>query len=118
MSTKFYCNSPLCMHAEKGPFILELCHEAVMDGNNLATVFCHRCGNPLKQLPSDTQKGNRFHRFYCHSSECSGNENGLFFIDLPGEAIMDQNNIATVFCPKCGKEMRSFGQESCVAINF
>ena len=109
MSTKFYCNSEICGHAEKGPFVLELAQETVMDGNNLAT---------MKQLPSDPQKSINNNRFYCHSDACNSNNNRLFFIDLPGEAIMDNNNMATIFCPKCGKEMKPFDQEPSKAVNF
>ena len=39
MSTRFYCNSESCTHGDKGPFVLELAQEAVMDGNNMATSF-------------------------------------------------------------------------------
>lgn len=118
MSTKFYCNSDICTHADKGPFVLELAQGAVMDGNNLATIFCPRCGKPMKQLPSDPQKNANNHRFYCHSNACSTNEDGPFYIDLNGEAIMDKNNLATIFCPKCGREMKPFGQELSAAVNF
>lgn len=118
MFTKFFCNSESCTHADKGPFVLELSQEAVMDGNNMATIFCPRCGKPMKQLPQNPQKDENHHRFYCHNEPCSSNGNDLFFIDLPGEAIMDKNNIATIFCPKCGKEMNSFGQESNEVVNY
>ena len=118
MSTKFYCNSEICTHADKGPFVLELPQESVMDGNNLATIFCLRCSKPMKQLPSNSQKSTDNHRFYCHSDACSNIKKGLFFIDLPGEAIMDKNNMATIFCPKCGKEMKPFSQEPSTAVNF
>lgn len=118
MSTKFYCNSEICTHADKGPFVLELSQESVMDGNNLATIFCPRCSKPMKPLPSDSQKSTSNHRFYCHSDACSHNKNGLFFIDLPGEAILDRNNMATIYCPKCGKEMKPFNQEPSAAVNF
>jgi len=120
MSTKFYCNSEICAHADKGPFVLELAQESVMDGNNLATIFCPRCSKPMRQLPSDPQKSANNHRFYCHSDACNNNNNNnrLFFIDLPGEAIMDRNNMATIFCPKCGKEMKPFDQEPSTAVNF
>jgi hypothetical protein len=33
-------------------------------------------------------------------------EKAFFYIDLPGEAVMDTDNLATIFCPKCGKEMK------------
>ena len=111
MSTKFYCNNDTCIHGDKGPFVLELAQEAVMDGNNLATIFCPKCGKPMKELPTDPQTGALENRFYCQNSACSGNREGLFFIDLPGEAIMDNNNLATIFCPKCGKEMRQLSKE-------
>lgn len=117
MSTKFYCNSEICTHADKGPFVLELAQEAVMDGNNLATIFCPRCGKPMQELPSEREKRSSCYRFYCQSKACGSVGNGPFFIDLPGEAVMDKNNLATIFCPKCGKEMKSFGQEAGLAIN-
>ncbi|BBO84769.1 hypothetical protein DSCO28_53350 [Desulfosarcina ovata subsp. sediminis] len=108
MSTKFYCNSDHCTDADKGPFVFELPQEAVMDGNNLATIFCPRCGKPMRQFPADTQKAGSSHRFYCHSDACRNDNNGLFFIDLPEEAILDDHNLATIFCPKCGKAMKPF----------
>jgi NADH pyrophosphatase NudC (nudix superfamily) len=117
MTTKFYCNSDRCTHGDKGPFILELAQEAVMDGNNMATIFCPRCGKPMKQLPPDSQENTGDQRFYCHSEACSSHEKGLFFIDLPAEAIMDKNNLAAIFCPKCGKEMKPFAQKP-AAVNF
>lgn len=118
MTTKFFCNSDRCLHADKGPFVLELAQEAVMDGNNMATIFCPKCGNPMKPLPLYPQNHADSHRFYCHSEACSGKRDDLFFIDLPEEAIMDKNNIATIFCPKCGKEMSSFGPGSSNAVNY
>ena len=118
MSTKFYCNSENCAHADKGPFVLEMAQEAVMDGNNMATIFCPRCDKPMKRLRSDPQKSLNNHRFYCHSDACSSDKKGLFYIDLQGEAIMDKNNMATIFCPKCGGEMKPFGQDSNTAVNF
>lgn len=111
MSTKFYCTNDICVHADKGPFVLELAQEAVMDGNNLATIFCPKCGNPMKKLPNDPQIDTDKNRFFCHNDACSKGQDRLFFIDLPGEAIMDKNNIATIFCPKCGKEMTPLHQE-------
>jgi hypothetical protein len=118
MSTKFYCNNEKCTHADKGPFVLELAQESVMDGNNLATIFCPRCSKPMKPLPTDAPKSENNNRFYCHSDACNSNQKGLFFIDLPGEAIMDKNNLATIFCPKCGKEMKPFSQKPSSAVNF
>lgn len=116
-STKFYCNSDACTHADKGPFVLELAQEAVMDGNNLATIFCPRCGKPMRPLPPGPQKASSHHRFYCHNDACCGDDKEIFFIDLPGEAVMDNNNLATIFCPKCGKEMKPFNQAPGKAIN-
>jgi NMD protein affecting ribosome stability and mRNA decay len=31
---------------------------------------------------------------------------------------MDNNNMATIFCPKCGKEMKPFDREPSKAVNF
>ncbi|PID40566.1 MAG: hypothetical protein CR984_02560 [Proteobacteria bacterium] len=111
MTTKFYCNSEDCIHTDKGPFVLELAQEAVMDGNNMATIFCPRCGKTMKPLPTDSEKPAN-NRFYCYTESCGSPENGLFFIDLPGEAVMDKNNMATIFCPKCGKTMKPLDSDS------
>jgi endogenous inhibitor of DNA gyrase (YacG/DUF329 family) len=118
MSTKFYCNNERCHHVDKGPFVLELSQEAVMDGNNMATIFCPRCGKPMKQLPLETKLNDDSHRFYCHNEMCSNQGGDLFYIDLPGGAILDKNNMATIFCPKCGKEMTSFDHEPTVVVNY
>ena len=118
MSTKFYCNSETCASAGNGPSVLELAQEAVMDGNNLATIFCPRCSKPMKQLPPDQQASANSQRFYCHNETCSIHCKGIFYIDLPGEAIMDTNNMAAIFCPKCNKEMKPFAHASCPVSNF
>jgi NADH pyrophosphatase NudC (nudix superfamily) len=118
MSTRFYCNSESCIHGDKGPFVLELAQEAVMDGNNMATIFCPRCGKPMKPLPPELQGAPRTHRFYCTSETCGGNGDNPFFIDLPEEAIMDDHNMATVFCPKCGKEMSPVDQTANGVVNY
>ena len=117
MATKFYCNSEDCTHADNGPFVLELPQEAVMDGNNLATIFCPRCGKPMRPLPSDPQEKSSNQRFYCQNEGCSNSDSTLFFIDLPAEAIMDNNNLATIFCPKCGREMKSLAYDTAAAVN-
>ena len=118
MTTKFYCSNDICTGADKGPFVLELAQESVMDGNNLATIFCPNCSKEMKPLPPDSKEDSGNHRFYCHSDACSSHEKGLFFLDLPGEAIMDKNNMAAIFCPKCGKEMKPFAQGPATAVNF
>ncbi len=111
MPTKFYCNNKQCTDSGQGPFVVEMAAEAVMDGNNLATVFCQRCGKPMQKLPSDSGHSPSHRRFFCHNGACGSVENGPFFIDLPNEAIMDSQNLATVFCPKCGKEMKPFDKK-------
>ncbi|BBO75477.1 hypothetical protein DSCW_28940 [Desulfosarcina widdelii] len=118
MSTRFYCNSESCTHGDKGPFVLELAQEAVMDGNNMATIFCPRCGKPMKQLPPAPEDTIQTHRFYCYNEICSGTGEDPFFIDLPEEAIMDNHNMAAIFCPKCGKEMSPLGQSVNGAVNY
>ena len=112
MSTKFYCNNEQCPHSDQGPFVLELASEAVMDGNNLATIFCERCGKPMQRLPANSKQSPSHHRFYCHNKACGSLNKGPFFIDLPSEAIMDNNNLATIFCPKCGKAMKAFNKQA------
>jgi hypothetical protein len=118
MSIKFYCDNEICTHTDIGPVGFELAQEAVMDENNLAIVFCPRCGNPMKPLPSERGKRAGNYRFYCHSDSCGNAEGGPFFVDIRSEAIMDNNNFAAIFCPKCGKEMKSFGQDPGVELTI
>ncbi len=106
MLNRFFCNSNACNQSGNGPFILELAQEAVMDGNNLATIFCPRCDKEMKPLPTDTASA-ASNRFYCYNDACSDPDKGVFHIDLPGEAVMDKHNLAAIFCPKCGGEMKA-----------
>jgi uncharacterized C2H2 Zn-finger protein len=108
MTTKFYCGSDGCTHADNGPFVLELPQEAVMDGNNMATIFCPRCAKPMRPLPAASEKAPNHHRFFCDNHGCNRNGKEPFCIDLPEEAVMDKNNLATIFCPRCGKAMKPF----------
>ena len=118
MSTKFYCNSETCASAGDGPSVLELAEGAVMDGNNLATIFCPRCGKSMKQLPPDQRESENSQRFYCHNEACSIHCKAIFYIYLPYYSIIYTNNISSIFCPKCNKEMKPFAHESCPVISF
>ena len=118
MTTKYYCNNDDCTHPDRGPFVLELPQEAVMDGNNMATIFCPLCSKPMRPLPAASEAAVNHRRFYCHNECCSGTDKELFFIDLPDEAVMDNNNMATIFCPKCGKEMKPFDHSVGEASNY
>ena len=79
MSTKFYCNSEICSHADKGPFVLELAQESVMDGNNkdslffidlpgeaimdknnMATIFCPKCAKEMKPFDQEASTAVNF----------------------------------------------------------
>jgi len=68
-------------------------------------------------MGSDPQQSAN-NRFYCYTESCGSPEKGLFFIDLPGEAVMDKNNLATIFCPKCGKTMKPLDPDSGDAVNL
>jgi hypothetical protein len=40
-------------------------------------------------------------KFICTNPDCSYTEFGPFEIELRTESYMDENNIATLFCPHC-----------------
>jgi hypothetical protein len=44
-------------------------------------------------------------KYVCAEETCSYEGEGEYTIDLNGEACMDANNIASVFCPYCNSTM-------------
>ena len=50
MKIKLLCRDDDKCPADKKPFMLEIEEEAVMDLNNIATVFCPYCNRTMKPL--------------------------------------------------------------------
>jgi hypothetical protein len=48
MNIKFHCRNDEHCSAETKPFTIEISAEAVMDENNMASVFCPHCNRTLK----------------------------------------------------------------------
>jgi hypothetical protein len=48
MKIKLICRDDENCPAEITPFMMEIDEEAVMDGNNIATVFCPHCKRTMK----------------------------------------------------------------------
>ncbi len=66
------------------------------DGNSLPTVY----------------------RFFCTNKACTEKLGGVFQIEIPFEAIMDEKNMAMPFCRKCGKPMShhsAIAHDACAA---
>jgi hypothetical protein len=40
--------------------------------------------------------------YACHNKACAEKEGAIFLLEIPLEAIMDERNVATLFCHKCG----------------
>jgi len=40
--------------------------------------------------------------FACPEKECGFSEVGPYVLDIPQEACVDEQNVATPFCPHCG----------------
>lgn len=45
------------------------------------------------------------YKYACKDKDCAEKEGAVFRLEIPSEAILDDNNIATIFCPKCGAEL-------------
>ena len=41
----------------------------------------------------------------CKNKNCNFSGTEDYVVCLPSEAVMDENNIATVFCPHCNREL-------------
>jgi hypothetical protein len=48
MKIKLICRDDEKCPAEKTPFMMEIDEESIMDGNNIATVFCPHCNRTMK----------------------------------------------------------------------
>jgi hypothetical protein len=48
MKLKLLCRDDEKCPAEIKPYMIEIDEEAVMDGNNIATVFCPHCNREMK----------------------------------------------------------------------
>ncbi len=45
------------------------------------------------------------YQFICTDSVCAEKEGGVFQMEVPFEAIMDEKNMAMTFCRRCGKPL-------------
>ena len=43
--------------------------------------------------------------FYCPEKNCPSSGIERYVLRLPDEAYMDEQNLATVFCPHCGRTL-------------
>ncbi len=46
-----------------------------------------------------------FYAYVCKDKTCAEKESSVFRLEIPSEAVMDDHNIATIFCRKCGAEL-------------
>lgn len=45
-------------------------------------------------------------KFQCTNGFCCENSNKEHLFVLPAEMVMDEKNIAVIFCPKCKRELK------------
>lgn len=43
--------------------------------------------------------------YTCKDKTCAEKEGAVFRLDIPSEAVMDDQNIAMIFCHKCRAEL-------------
>ena len=64
---------------------------------------------PAEQKTDELEKDKEdkmVYRYTCKDITCAEKEGAAFLLDIPLEAVMDDNNMATIFCHKCGAELR------------
>jgi len=47
MNYQYVCPNKICVEKEGLAFQLEFPPESIIDDNNIATLFCHKCGESL-----------------------------------------------------------------------
>ena len=53
-------------------------------------------------------------KFLCPEQECEYDGTGVYELTIPQEVCVDEQNIATPFCPHCGKTLvRSESSAGC-----
>ena len=53
-------------------------------------------------------------KFLCPEQECEYDGTGVYELTIPQEVCVDEQNIATPFCPHCGKTLvRSESSAEC-----
>lgn len=43
--------------------------------------------------------------YTCKNKICAEREGTVFRLEIPSEAVLDDHNLATIFCRKCGKAL-------------
>jgi hypothetical protein len=65
--------------------------------------FCAKYGTNFFEKDKEDKM---VYRYTCKDKTCAEKEGAAFRLDIPLEAVMDDNNMATIFCHKCGAELR------------
>ena len=51
-------------------------------------------------------------KFYCSKKECAKKESETYILELPEEAVMDDSNVAHIFCPRCKSVLTRINPDS------
>ena len=78
--------------------------------NQAGVFFC----NGERQMIIKSKENQMKIKYECHNNNCSYPGAIRFEIEFDQEAIMDQNNLAAIFCPFCKKKMTLPSAESMV----
>lgn len=46
-----------------------------------------------------------YYVYTCKNKTCAEKEGAVFRLEIPSEAVMDENKMANIFCHKCGCEI-------------
>lgn len=51
-------------------------------------------------------------RYCCNNPECTGGEKETYVMTLNQESVMDEQNLAEMFCPRCKSRLVECQEES------
>jgi len=108
MMIEYQCPNTQCHCEAAHPYEVQLRSEAVMDEKNVATLFCPHCQDRLVRSPEPPGGYGNAIEYRCPNTHCSGETIRPYTVQIRSEAVMDEKNMATLFCPCCqGRLVRS-----------
>jgi uncharacterized protein YbaR (Trm112 family) len=110
MIIEYQCLNTQCHCEAAQPYEVQIRSEAVMDEKNVATLFCPHCQNRLVRSPEPSDGNGHTIEYRCPNTHCRNESTRPYAVQIRSEAVMDEKNVATLFCPRCkGRLVRSPG---------
>jgi hypothetical protein len=67
---------------------------------NAHSIHSDRPATPERTISNQPEKIMKY-IYTCNNKACAEKEGTIFQLEIPGEAVMDENNVAMLFCHRC-----------------